>query len=421
MKWRKVMCNVLLILPVDVLAADIHYSIGSTLTHSTNLNHEPIPVNDELSQSVRGVVSAVENSASIVANVDMSVEAIHYTNNLASDSSNGQLLGNALWNIRPGMFAWYVSDVYTQTAIDTLVSDTPANRQNVNAFSTGPNYYLRINRRSNFELDGRLERYTYEDIIANNNNDRATTIAKLDYAFNPALNTNLNYQITYVTYDDQVINTDFSRNDVFLGAEYARGVNTVNMEAGYTSVNNYQINDVTASRYLVSLQNQRTRNTVIRAEYNRELSDSGIDVFNITTAGNPVVSVNSDLYVRTTSSVNMINTMSSGVLTINAHKIDSDYLSAVNLDQSLRAIYITNLWNLHRRSTLIFDGSYTQTRFQFINRIDDDYLYGMTYTYGITRHVNFDLRAEQVERQSTDLQYNFDDTRIILTLEYVSR
>lgn len=419
MKWRKVLCNVMLLMPASIPAAEMHYSAGTIMMHSTNLNHEPVPADSELSQTLRGRVSAVENTANLAANVDASLEATRYSNNLAADSTQGRLLGNALWYIKPGQFEWFLSNVFTQTITDPLESDTQDNRENANAFSSGPNYYMRLSSQSSLEFEGRVENFSYE--IAETDNNRVFGASRLGYAFNSSMNANLNYEITYVTFDNEVVNTSFDRNDIFLGLGYQRGADSIEMQAGYTTINNYTADDRDESRYLIAFQNQRTRTTMLRVEYAREISDSGTDILDITVPGESAVSATADLYIRTTASLDINKTMSAGLLTINGYKSDSDYINENNLDRSVKGASINNLWNIHGRSSLAVDASYAETTYWLSGRVDEDSMYGLSYSYVVGRNIDFIVSTEQIERESTDMQHVYDDTRIILTLEYTSR
>lgn len=394
---RKVLCNMLLLYAATAAAADVHYSAATTLMQASNLNHLPTPNENEVSQTVRGTVAIVENSSNLLANLNSTVEAIRYSTNQAADSSTGQLVANALWYVRPGQLEWFVSNIYTQTAINSLISDIPANRQNVNAFSTGPNYYIRINRRTHLELEGRVEDYSYDSVDTDNN--RMFAASRLQMAMTPSVNTNVNYESAHVKYDNQILNTSFDRNDVFLGLQYLRGVNSAELQSGYTRIQNDNVADVTESRYLIALQNQRTRNRSVRAEYRRNLSDTSSDLRYVTAPGNTtqtLLATSAALYVRTSTSVNFTNELSTGVFIVNARKSELDYLTADTLDQTEKGASITNLWNLGGGSSMTINGSYIET--SYINlaplRINDDYLYGMAYAYRFKRNISLGLRAE---------------------------
>ena len=106
-----------------------------------------------------------------------------------------------------------------------------------------------------------------------------------------------------------------------------------------------------------------------------------------------------------------------------AHKTESDYLTDDTLDQIENGASILNSWNLNGRSTFSIDGRYIETDYtgQPVLRIDEDYIYGATYIYRYGRNININLRGEYLERESTTLLQNYEDRRIIFTLEYVSR
>lgn len=424
MTWRKVMCIVVSLLPMRLIAAEVNYSAGMSMLHSTNINHLHIPTDNELSETLRGSLSVTENTADLVADMRASLEASHYTNNLIADQTSGQLYGSSLLNIHPGMLEWFVSDIFTQIAIDTLSSDAPGNRQNVNAFSTGPNYFIHLDRRSNIELEGRVEDYSYENV--NTDNNRVSLTSRLLYDLNSSMSTSVNYEFERVEYDDNSLNNSYDRNDVYLGFVYHRNTNSMELNAGYSKILNDLTVDRNISRYFVALQNQRNRTTVIRAEYISELSDSSNDiqgVINANNGGGSIISASADLYIRTTARINYRKTLSNGSLAIILHNTNSDYLNTSDQDEIEKGIYISSIMSIHGRSHLAFDGNYMQTSYENIApiRIDDDSAYGLTYSYYLGRNLNADLRAEYFERESTDFQENYDDTRIILTLEFATR
>ena len=397
--------------------------------HATNINHQnTTPAESELAQTLRGTISVIENTANLVANFDTTLEATRYANNQATDITTGRLLGNALWSIKPGQLEWFVSDVYTQTALDPLSSNTPSNRQNVNALTTGPNYYVRINRRSNLALEARVENYAYDN--AQIDNSRVFGASRLDYMFTSSISSNLRYETSQVMYENNVLNNrvsnpDFNRNDVFLGLFYQRNVNRAELQGGYTIINyDGMAAETRESRYLLALENRRTRTTTIRAEYSRNISDTSSDLRSVISTDNiNLLATSALLYVRTSTSLNITNTLSSGTLILNIHKTDSDYLTDDRQDQTEKGASLTNFWNISGNSSFAIDGSYIQSSYfnRAPQRINEDYLYGANYTYHYGRNININLRAEQAERKSTESAQTYDDTRIMLTLEYVSR
>ena len=181
------------------------------------------------------------------------------------------------------------------------------------------------------------------------------------------------------------------------------------------------------SRYLLALENRRTRTTTLRAEYNRNVSDTSSNLRNITAVNSTdptLLATSAQLFIRTTARLNSTSILSSGTLILSVHKTESDYLTDATRDQIENGASIRNSWNINGRSTLTIDGSYIETDYTGqlpVLRLDEDYIYGTTYIYRYGRNININLRGEYLERESTTLLQNYEDRRIIFTLEYVSR
>ena len=157
-------------------AAKVNYNVDLSLTHYDNINQELNPPSDEWVEEITGRVMVRENSSKLVSNVNASLSALHYQNQQQEDAITGELYADALWIVKPKHFEWYALDVFTQTVINPLQSNTQSNRQDTNTFSTGPNYYIRINKLNNLNLEARAGRVTYSD--TNEDNNRASTAVR---------------------------------------------------------------------------------------------------------------------------------------------------------------------------------------------------------------------------------------------------
>jgi len=412
-----------LVLPASVLAADINYSAGLTLAHYTNINHVPDPAESEFSQSAHGTVSLVENTADLVANLDAGVEFTDYTNDIATDQNLARFVGNGLWYLVPGQLEWFMSDTYTQTSINILGSDTPENRQNANAFSTGPNYIMHFSNRNSLVLEARVEDYYFEEVETDN--QRLSGAARWGYAINSALELSLDYESETVNYNNDVLNSDYVRNDVFVGFQYQRDVNTLEAHAGYARVSSDHAADIEENRYFIALQNQRTRTSNIRLEHERVLSDTSTDLQDIVSANDPAASplaTTSELYISTSTNLIYTNLLSSGSFLLNFERSYSDYLTADTLDQSRKGVLMNIVWNVGGRSSFILDAHYSENTFVNLvpERVDEDSVYAITYRRNAGRNINLSLRAEASERQSTQLSENYDSFVTMMTLEYTS-
>jgi len=144
----------LLLLSLNSNAAEVDYGVRLALTHQDNVNLEPVPEESAFSKSIKGKVTLKEDAANFTADVVASLESINYSDDKALDENNGELFAELLWVIKPKQFEWYLSDKYTQSAIDLFDALSPTNKQNINAFITGPNYLVRFDNKNTIRLEG---------------------------------------------------------------------------------------------------------------------------------------------------------------------------------------------------------------------------------------------------------------------------
>lgn len=409
---------------INLNAANVSHFVGLNFTHYKNVNLVNDPADDEVSESIIGGLSIIENTSDLVLNVNARVYSINFKKNQAPDRSTGELLANALWIIKPRQFEWFMSDTFRQTAIDSLLSNSISNQQNANAFSTGPNYFIRVNPRSNIAIEGRIENYAFENFIDNN---RYSIASRWLYDVNRALNMNMNYEFEMVDYQGVSSDLNYDRSDVFIGLQYQRGLNTLEAEIGATQISNNLLNDVNSARYLLSLQNERTRTSNIRLVYENILSDTSNQLL-----GSSNLSINNNSSLPITSSDTFVNesvrfeynkTTTYGSFLLSMRNRKYDYTNLTNLNQRVSSIGLVNTWNLKQGSHLSISGDARRTLFEdsSLNREDKDYLYQATYTYSARRNISLIFDAISQKRESTVLTSSYDDVRLLLTLEYVSR
>jgi hypothetical protein len=406
------------------IAADVNYSVGLTLTHYENIRLVQNPVASEFSEEIRGFFLISEDTANLVANINGVLRSIYYKNNQIEDRNIGQLIGNALWIIRPSRFEWFLSNKFAQTSIDSFAGNAPSNQQNTNAFVTGPNYIMRLNSKNNIKIEGRIASNTFEK---NTDNNRIAGAIRWLYDVNSSLNIGLNYRLESVDFQDQINNSNFRRSNLFLSTDYRRGLNTLQAKIGVTDINRELANNVTNTFYILSIKNQRTRTSSIRFIYENFLSDISNELVasgnNFTDNENQLAVTSNDIFVKDTVRFVYNKKMSAGIFELSTYRTDYEYTIQTNLDREIKAIKLVNTWNIFGTSRLDLQANYINTTFNspFLNREDNDYIYSVIYTYNARRNINLKLRAISRERESTSIDRGYDDLRVFITLEFVSQ
>lgn len=421
LNYRSCMAAAILLFSSCSYATDVRYSTALILTAYDNITRVPEPVNDEYSVSLRGDLSILENTPTLTGRFISSLEFIDYQEDIVADETVGNLLVDGTWRIDPGRFEWFASDTFTQTAIDTTADATPGNRQNVNAFSTGPNYMIRLNSRSNLNFEVRAKEFYYEN--ANADNQRGSFLSGWIYKINSSSDVSLNYSQENADFEDRQANTNFNRSDAYIQFNYSRFNSDLLMELGSTEIQyaNGRFNE--SSRYLVDLNFARRKNANSRLVVSQTISDTGIDLLNQVNEvalNDPVV--NSDTFVNKTSRLSHTEILRSGVFTISAYQSTNKYDVQVNLDQERKGGDMSIYWDYTRSSRIRLQARYRNTVYDNLipYREDDDYFYRAVLAYSINRNTRFNVEVNSTERLSTIDAQVYDDNRLILSLEYAS-
>lgn len=409
-----------------VYAIDVTYGVDLSLARFDNINRQQTPpAEKEWVETVTGRLNLVENSADLTANANLSVSSINYRNDQVQDTTVTNLILNSLWIIQPRHFEWFLSDVFTQTVVDPLASNTQSNRQDANAFLTGPNYYWRLNSRHNINFEARLGSIRFENQAGDN--DRLTTATRWQYLVNSALTMRLNLEIDKIDLKDDT-QSDYTNSNLYLSADYTRGRNTFEAEAGITRIDYDSQDDSTGQRYRLAVDNQRTRTSNIRLEYSRLKTDTGTQLFTATSGTGSIggvagSSVANDVFTSENYLLNYNKTLVSGSYRINLSRNELRYETQITLDTIRDAASLQGTYNFSQTSSFTLEGTRTDTTFtnQTPERKDKDYLLRASYIYNVSQELRLSLVYETNERKSTDITSQYEDKSITVTLSYTPR
>ena len=170
-----------------------------------------------------------------------------------SNGYRGQLVGSVVGTLRyalvPKTLFWSVDDTFGQGTSNALAAATPANRTNVNVFSTGPTLVLPLNGVMRLQADARYGRDTYENGYQPND-DRYSGTLGLIRQLSPASSLGLNLDYAKVQYSARNTTSiptlpggnlfqaaDYDRQSAFLRYTASDKRNTLSLDAGASKVN----------------------------------------------------------------------------------------------------------------------------------------------------------------------------------------
>jgi hypothetical protein len=160
---------------------------------------------------------------------------VKYLSNAFQTKPSGYLDGSAELKIVPGFFSWTGRETYDQVVVNPFAPLTPDNLESINYVTTGPRFTLRPTLQTTLTVDGTYSLINtsspslqYVDI----DNHRYASDVKVDHAFSNSSSLYLAGTWEQVGFTDQVLNTDFTRDQGSAGFRFQDGRTVLDLSGG---------------------------------------------------------------------------------------------------------------------------------------------------------------------------------------------
>lgn len=424
-----------------VQAGDFAYGLGYTASHSDNITRAPSNERSEVTNIYLAGFAYMERTVDLIAQVLAQGEFRDYRDDVFGDESVFNVKSSALWIISPQRFTWTLEDSFEEEQIDPTAVDTPANRANVNSFSTGPDFYVRFSPVNTLALGARLGNVATGS--ANADNNRFSGSARWLYQATAVSTYSLNFQTMNVNYDDSTVNTDFTRHDIFLRGDYQPSRSRYLVDLGTTRINPERGRELDGSLARLSWIRQLTQESTFGLAASGEYSDTGTDVLAAASAATSVATSPAGI---PTGSENLSST-SPGALVSDAVTSDVYYAKRGEVFYNRRGSsfgvdFIAYGRELDFETTaqdrketggrlelaFFYSGATTitlfteqlKTDFQDFVREDTERDSGLRFNYRATRTLTLGLEGRRTDRSSTVPTVEYKENRVFLSLLYTS-
>jgi len=416
-------------------AADFAYGLGYAGTYSSNITRVPVNEQSEWINSAFGGFAYAVNTPSVVARVITEAEYRNYSKNVYSDETLFDAKANAIWILSPQRFTWSVDDTYTQLLVDATAADTPANRTNTNTFSTGPDFTVRFSPVNSLALGARAGNfYTSRRDIDNN---RLSGTASWQYQSTAITTYSLNYEALKVNYDNDTINTDFTRQDVYVRARTRPSRSEFTLDLGKTYIHPVRGKDSDNGLARLTWLHQLTPESALSVFLSKEVTDVGSDVLASsgtatsvagTGVGSPITAappsmaqnvVTSDVYIAKRGEIRYSHQGSQFGTTLSVFTREIDY-ELTPVDRREKGGHVEFSYAYFGTSTVSLFSDFVKTEYLNFVREDTDKDSGLRFAYLVGRNVTFGAEARHIIRSSTISTLDFVENRALLTLAYAS-
>lgn len=406
-------------------AAELSYSLAYSMEQSNNV--QLAPVGSEQEETISSVMLSarfLEQLPSFRSEIAASSEYRNYREEVFQDETLFYFDGTAVWIPRP-YFSWTIADSHRNVPVSRALPNTPVNREDTNVFIAGPSFDFRFSSVDNIVADVRYGRFDAEDVDIDN--DRYSAALRWIHGHSASAQSSINYEHLRVEFDNDLVNTNYTRKDLFYEGRYERSRNELTLNLGYTEIDRERLPKVDGSLLRLSavreVSSVRHLGVVLSSEYTDtafSLAPSGIatapPISGPPASVAPGVLTGEVFYVEQ-AEVFAADTGSPFTWSMQVYKRDTDY-EGVPADSddtggALNCSYV-------RSASVSFDAyaNYSRIEYPALPRTDRDTVTGLRANFRVRRSFVLSLEGQRAERESTDPLFSYADDRLFLRLTY---
>jgi hypothetical protein len=419
--------------PQVALALRVDYIVDLALEHNDNLLLTPTdPIAVTILQPGLGF-EVVHDTSVLQAHLSGRAEYSHYGDNRFDDNVDGTLIGRVNWVAIPERLSFAVVDSLTLQPVNTLVPDSPGNRQQVNVISAGPTLSFQWGEgwRGSSEL-----RYIRSDaeITDEFNSERIEFALRAIKRLSPTSRLAFNAQTQRVDFELDTVARDYTRSELFV--RWSQTLNRVDLavDAGYSRLN-YRSSlpgfaDARTDPMLrTSLTWRPSDLHRLEASLSSQFSDLAADSLSAVgeDAGPPAgvitgdTVVNASPYQERRLDVDYTWTATRWTLNVSPYLDRIRYEDTDQFDQNGYGAGLEVSWRARRNLMLGSSATLDHNEFVNLSREDETRRFGVFARLDWTRHWSAMLDLSHYERSSTATGQDADQNVLNLTFSYGNR
>src|SRR5690349_6987739 len=199
--------------------------------YTDNIRRDPINEQQENLATAGLLFSYDANTRRLHADVVGDVEYQEYLNNTFDAEVLGNVYADASFSLIPDQLVWVLTDGFGQVLHDPFQPPNPANRENINYLSTGPEFFVGLGSQMRLRMAGRYSLANYEDDPFDSN----TTSGEIGLlrALSDRSSVSLNARVATTKYDEEALNADFDQRSAYVQYEVRGARTNISADLGY--------------------------------------------------------------------------------------------------------------------------------------------------------------------------------------------
>lgn len=412
------------LIPVPLCAAGLEYNVNGGIGNSNNITRAAASAQSETFATVGAQISLQHASRRLTADVTGDLSYVDYLN----DTYRSELIGSLGAAVRMGLvddrLSWVVEESFGQTRLDAFAPTTPANRENVNFLSTGPDLSLRLSAVLRVNVQARYSRLDYQTSDFDSNRYRGLLGLERDLSGTNRISLNVSGERVLPRRGG---GSSFTRSEAFIRYASEAARTTLSTEFGASQV---EVSGVTDGDFLarVNLSRKIGSLSTLTLRASHAISDNGNSLGQGNFAQLPRATLETGALSQTdrpyTSEVAGVEWRVQGRVTratLSADWSREDYAEAGNSSRT----YLKAGVGLGRQFGPRLDGriGFTYTRNEYPSIVDhtNESAGEIGLAWRLGRRVTADFSAARTDFSGNPLFATSPETRLWLQLRYGDR
>jgi hypothetical protein len=412
-------CCAWLLLQATQVRAQATLAADVGLEHSDNVTRL---ATDEQSESVGLAHLALGYDVArprLEGRIGADVSYRHYLDNTYDDDVLGGANALLNWSIVPERLLWWVEDNYGQVAADRRLPDTPANREDFNYFSTGPDLILPIGARTEVQVSGRWSAGYYgTSIQSSQNTEGRLGLARL---LSESNSVSINASVENIEYDEELLGK-YRITEGYARFEGTGARTTLSLDAGYTEAEH---GEDTSSGPLLRLELSReiTSRTTFSLSGGTEFADTAL-AFRISQDSAGVGPQNqdaipaTDAFRLTYAYLGLHTTRERTEYGITAYGHKEGHETTAELDRRRVGVGLNWTRQLSARMDLSVRGDYGKERFDVDDFTSDEWSAGAALGWRLTSNVSLRLSVDHFVGTGDGELRDYEENRAYVGVRY---
>lgn len=213
-----------------IQGTDVTGTVGLALTETDNIyRSDTSKLRDAIGQ-VFADLNLDENTRLIEAKAASNLSFLEFDDDDYPSELIGNFYGTGRFSIVPDRFSWVLQENFGQQQVAPGLPTTPANLQNINFVSTGPDVTVPIAGETDLRLTGRYSNVSYQTSELDNNRADGTFSVLERMSASSSLSANVG--VESIRYQNNFSNPDFQTQELYLDWEAKGARTTLSIMAG---------------------------------------------------------------------------------------------------------------------------------------------------------------------------------------------